>query len=115
VLAGGAAVTTILLAFLLRFVLGAVSYAAATPGGLFAPMLVLGAQLGAIVGALCQTAYPAAEVDVTAFFYRCRAGSGYRHCPRCRDDGRLHDAIADAGGMLGGNADTEPAARGANL
>jgi chloride channel protein, CIC family len=32
VLAGGAAVTTILLAFLLRFVLGAVSYAAATPG-----------------------------------------------------------------------------------
>jgi hypothetical protein len=81
----------------------------------FAPMLVLGAQLGAIVGALCQTAYPAAEVDVTAFFYRCRAGSGYRHCPRCRDDGMLHDAIADAGGMLGGNADTEPAARGANL
>ena len=59
--------TTILLAFLLRFVLGAVSYAAATPGGLFAPMLVLGAQLGALVGALCQTAYPAAEVDVTAF------------------------------------------------
>jgi chloride channel protein, CIC family len=58
---------TILLAFLLRFALGAVSYAAATPGGRFAPMLVLGAQLGAIVGALCQTAYPAAEVDVTAF------------------------------------------------
>jgi chloride channel protein, CIC family len=30
--------------FLVRFGLGAVSYAARTPGGLFAPMLVLGAQ-----------------------------------------------------------------------
>jgi CIC family chloride channel protein len=34
----------------LRFVLGVVSYAAATPGGLFAPMLVLGSQSGLIVG-----------------------------------------------------------------
>ncbi|HEX4412749.1 MAG TPA: H(+)/Cl(-) exchange transporter ClcA [Lacipirellulaceae bacterium] len=32
--------------FLLRFVLGPVSYAAATPGGLFAPLLALGAQIG---------------------------------------------------------------------
>ena len=32
--------------FLARFGLGAVSYAARTPGGLFAPMLVLGAQTG---------------------------------------------------------------------
>lgn len=34
----------------LRIVLGVVSYAAATPGGLFAPMLVLGAHLGLAVG-----------------------------------------------------------------
>jgi CIC family chloride channel protein len=34
----------------LRFALGVVSYAAATPGGLFAPMLVLGSQAGLIVG-----------------------------------------------------------------
>src|SRR6201996_3303872 len=34
----------------LRFALGIVSYAAATPGGLFAPMLVLGSQAGLIVG-----------------------------------------------------------------
>ncbi|WP_232423298.1 ClC family H(+)/Cl(-) exchange transporter [Mycobacterium sp. 155] len=33
----------------LRFVLGAASYAAGTPGGLFAPMLVLGADTGLIV------------------------------------------------------------------
>lgn len=36
--------------FVLRFGLGALSYAAATPGGLFAPMLVLGANLGLAVG-----------------------------------------------------------------
>lgn len=35
---------------LVRFVLGVVSYAAGTPGGLFAPMLVLGSQAGLAVG-----------------------------------------------------------------
>ena len=67
VLAGGAVVALIPLAFLLRFVLGAVSYAAATPGGLFAPMLVLGAQLGAFFGALSATVFPDLDVDATAF------------------------------------------------
>jgi chloride channel protein, CIC family len=43
------------LLFLVRFILGAVSYAAETPGGLFAPMLVLGAQLGLVFGLLCRT------------------------------------------------------------
>src|SRR5215469_4549097 len=38
------------LAFVLRFSLGAVSYAARTPGGLFAPMLVLGSQSGLVFG-----------------------------------------------------------------
>jgi CIC family chloride channel protein len=37
----------------LRFGLGAVSYAAGTPGGLFAPMLVLGAQGGLLFADLC--------------------------------------------------------------
>lgn len=37
---------------LVRFVLGVVSYAAATPGGLFAPMLVLGSQAGLAIGLL---------------------------------------------------------------
>ncbi len=35
-----------------RFVLGVVSYAANAPGGLFAPMLVLGSQTGLLVGLL---------------------------------------------------------------
>ena len=66
-LAGGATVTLIPLAFLLRFALGTISYAAATPGGLFAPMLVLGAQLGLFCGALCRTAFPDLGIEPTAF------------------------------------------------
>jgi len=67
VLAGEAALTMIPAAFLLRFVLGALSYAAATPGGLFAPMLVLGAQLGLVSGALCRLAFPGLNIDPEAF------------------------------------------------
>ncbi len=66
-LAGGATLAIIPLAFLLRFGLGAVSYAAATPGGLFAPMLVLGAQLGLFCGTLCRTAFPDLGIDPEAF------------------------------------------------
>lgn len=57
----------IALTFLVRFVLGAVSYAAATPGGLFAPMLVLGTQLGLIFGALCHIAFPHLDIEPGAF------------------------------------------------
>jgi len=39
----------LLFVFALRFVLGPASYAAGTPGGIFAPMLVLGAQLGVML------------------------------------------------------------------
>jgi CIC family chloride channel protein len=46
VLSGRAVLVVLPLVFGVRFVLGAVSYAAGTPGGLFAPLLVLGAQLG---------------------------------------------------------------------
>jgi CIC family chloride channel protein len=67
VLAGEAAVATIPLAFLLRFCLGEVSYAAATPGGLFAPMLVLGAQLGMFLGATCRLAFPDLGLDPVSF------------------------------------------------
>jgi chloride channel protein, CIC family len=38
--------------FTLRLVLSAASYAAGTPGGLFAPLLVLGAQMGFLFGGL---------------------------------------------------------------
>jgi CIC family chloride channel protein len=67
VLSGEAILTVIPMAFLLRFGLGAVSYAAATPGGLFAPMLVLGAQLGFFFGAVCRLAIPDLGIDPQAF------------------------------------------------
>src|SRR5262249_20589691 len=66
-LAGAEAVAIIPFVFLLRFGLGAVSYATGTPGGLFAPMLVLGAQLGLLFGALCRLAFPALDVHPEAF------------------------------------------------
>lgn len=55
------------LAFGIRFVLGAASYAARTPGGLFAPMLVLGAQLGMFFGAVCQLLLPGLDLPPAAF------------------------------------------------
>ena len=55
------------LVFLLRFGLGSLSYAAATPGGLFAPMLVLGAQLGLLFGLLCRLAFPGLDIEAQGF------------------------------------------------
>jgi CIC family chloride channel protein len=53
--------------FLIRFGLGAVSYAARTPGGLFAPILVLGAQLGLLFGILCRTTFPDLNIQPEGF------------------------------------------------
>jgi chloride channel protein, CIC family len=66
-LASGATLMTLPLVFLLRFGLGAVSYAAPVPGGLFAPMLALGAQLGLFCGILCHLAFPGMDLDPIAF------------------------------------------------
>jgi len=63
----GAVLSALPLLFLIRFSLGAVSYAAPVPGGLFAPLLVLGAQLGLFCGLVCQMAFPAAGLNPTAF------------------------------------------------
>jgi len=52
--------------FALRFVLGVVSYAAATPGGLFAPMLVLGSQAGLTVGLVAAHLTPHAAPSLPA-------------------------------------------------
>ena len=55
------------LVFLLRLALGAVSYSAGTPGGLFAPMLVLGAQFGLFFGLACQLAFPGLNIQPEGF------------------------------------------------
>ena len=53
--------------FVLRFFLGPWSYAAGTPGGLFGPMLVLGASFGAIFGHLMNQINPNHGISVIAF------------------------------------------------
>jgi CIC family chloride channel protein len=57
-LAGTESVAVLILVFILLFGLGAVSYAARTPGGLFVPMLVLGAQSGVLFGIFCHQWFP---------------------------------------------------------
>jgi CIC family chloride channel protein len=66
ILSGGAVLAAVPAIFALRFMLGAASYAAGTPGGLFAPMLVLGAQIGLVFGALCGK-LPFVELPPEAF------------------------------------------------
>ena len=51
---------------MLRFALGPLSYAAGTPGGLFAPILVLGSQSGLLFGNICYHWFPTAVANPTA-------------------------------------------------
>jgi CIC family chloride channel protein len=66
-LAGGVVLAAIPAAFMVRLVLGTVSYAAGTPGGLFAPLLVLGAQVGLLFGGTCQWLLPDLGVQPEGF------------------------------------------------
>jgi CIC family chloride channel protein len=66
-LAGSEALIMVALVFILRFGLGALSYAAGTPGGLFAPMLVLGSQSGLLFGGFCKSWLPSVAPHPTAF------------------------------------------------
>ena len=50
-----------------RWVLGAASYAAGTPGGLFAPLLVLGAEAGLVFGLLAAAAFPTLGLEPAGF------------------------------------------------
>lgn len=66
-LSGRAVLTAIPAWFLLRFALSMTSYATGAPGGIFAPLLVLGASLGLFVGLLTQHAFPALVPEPAAF------------------------------------------------
>jgi len=66
-LTGTDALAVVPFIFLIRFGLGTVSYAARTPGGLFAPLLVLGAQLGLMFGGLCRLAFPNLQIQPEGF------------------------------------------------
>jgi CIC family chloride channel protein len=66
-LTGADGLVVVPLIFLLRLALGSVSYAARTPGGLFAPMLVLGAQLGLMFGVVCGLLFPGLHIQPVGF------------------------------------------------
>jgi chloride channel protein, CIC family len=66
-LAGGGTRALIPVLFLVRFGLGSMSYAAATPGGLFAPLLVLGAQLGLLFGLFCRFIFSGLNIQPEGF------------------------------------------------
>ncbi len=66
-LAGGDSMMVVGGVFLVRFGLGPLSYAAGTPGGLFAPMLVLGAQSGLVLGTFFCRWFPYLAERPTAF------------------------------------------------
>ncbi len=51
----------------IRFALGPISYAARTPGGLFAPMLAVGAQFGLLFGAGCHQLFSNVNMPAEAF------------------------------------------------
>jgi chloride channel protein, CIC family len=67
VLSGTAIVALVPLALLARVALGTFSYAANTPGGLFAPMLTVGAQGGLLFGVVCHTFIPGLNVQPEGF------------------------------------------------
>src|ERR1700733_10670586 len=51
----------------MRLALGSLSYSAGTPGGLFAPLLVLGAQFGLFFGLASQLAFPDLHLQPEGF------------------------------------------------
>lgn len=58
----------VLVGFLvIRFGLGIASYAARTPGGLFAPMLVIGTQIGLLFGMVGHQLFPTQVPDTIAY------------------------------------------------
>ncbi len=65
-LSGMESMTLLPLYYAVRYLLGPLSYSAGTPGGLFAPMLVLGAQLGMLFAAVCRFALPHFGASPTA-------------------------------------------------
>lgn len=65
--AAGPSVTALTAYLAVRFVAGPLSYAAATPGGLFAPLLALGALWGTLVHALAAPVLPPHAPGPAAF------------------------------------------------
>jgi CIC family chloride channel protein len=99
VLDGGQSVAMLAAIFAARLVLGPLLYAPGLPGGLFAPLLVVGAAAGALFGHALEAMLPVlttpkvayAAVGMGALFVG-GARAGHRHCAHRGDDGR-NDAL----------------------
>ena len=67
VLDGGHSTAALAVLFLARVVLGPLSYAPGLPGGLFAPLLVVGATAGVLFGRSAETIYPLLTTPMIGF------------------------------------------------
>ena len=67
VLTGAGTLTLLPVLYAIRLVLSTAAYAAGTPGGLFAPMLVLGAQSGLFFGLAAEALFPNIGVHPVSF------------------------------------------------
>jgi chloride channel protein, CIC family len=67
VLVGSYSLGTLLLIFIVRFFLGPLSYSLGTPGGLFAPLLVVGAVAGSLVASTLNSLMPTLDLSPLAF------------------------------------------------
>jgi chloride channel protein, CIC family len=67
ILADRFALGALAIIFIIRFVIGPWSYAAGAPGGIFAPLLVLGASAGALFAGVLKHFLPLADLSPVAF------------------------------------------------
>lgn len=67
ILSGGYTVGALVTIFLVRFLLSPWSYAAGVPGGIFAPLLLLGASSGALFAGILSRAMPHLGLSAVAF------------------------------------------------
>ena len=123
VLTGSAPLAALPAAFLIRFALGPVSYAAGTPGGLFAPDARPGRAIRVPVRSGLPRADPLCQCSARGvcgrrhrrFLQRRRARADHRHRARNRDDRERVDAAADALRLLDGHAGGDAFERPADL
>lgn len=67
ILLGQYAIGGLVIIVVVRCFLGPLSYAAGTPGGLFAPLLIVGAAIGALLAQVANAVAPGLDANPTAF------------------------------------------------
>ena len=66
-LTGRFAIGALVLILVIRVILGPLSYSLGTAGGLFAPLLVVGAAMGALIATTYNQLFPGEDLSITAF------------------------------------------------